>query len=231
MTERLTVEDLELTVLRAPRADIEIMVDRDGSVVVRAPEATPLDEVERAVSRRANWIYRQLAAKRAMLRLWSEPEYRQGDTVAYLGRAYRLRYADGAVPPLRLMGAWFELARPDAGEAAARFRDWYVARGKEWLPRRVALVAPRLGVTPGRVVVRDLGYRWASCGRSGISFSWQVMTLPPAVIDYIILHELAHTVEPRHGRAFWDVVAKAMPDFEQRRVWLSDRGRRGLSVA
>jgi predicted metal-dependent hydrolase len=231
MTEHLHVDGLDLDVTRSERSDIEIIVDRDGSLRVHSPVGLPIEEISRAVRRREDWIYRKLAQKRTLLASWRIPDYRLGESIPYLGRNYRLTYVEEAPAPVRLIGGWFELLRSDKSDAADRFRDWYQSRGREWLPRRVARVSPRLGIHTRSVVVRDLGYRWASCGVRGIAFSWRVMQLPPAIIDYVILHELAHLLEPRHSRAFWVALAKAMPDYQQRQLWLAERGRHGLSVA
>jgi Predicted metal-dependent hydrolase len=231
MTDRLQVDGLDLELTRGNRSDIEIIVDRDGSLRVTSPAESPLEEISRAVRRREDWIYRKLARKRELLAAWRVSDYRPGESIPYLGRNYRLMYVEEAPAPVRLIGGWFEVLRSDGGAAAERFRDWYQLRGREWLPRRVAMVGPRLGIRPECVAVRDLGFRWASCGVRVIAFSWRVMQLPPAIIDYVILHELVHLIEPRHSRAFWAALAKAMPDYQQRQLWLADGGRHGLSVA
>lgn len=104
------------------------------------------------------------------------------------------------------------------------FAEWYAKRGREWLPSRTKRFVERVGVTPGPVEVRDLGYRWGSCGVRRLHFHWRVMSLPPRIIDYVIVHELAHMVEPHHKPAFWERVQQAMPDYEERRSWLALHG-------
>ena len=70
------------------------------------------------------------------------------------------------------------------------------------LQHRVEHFAARIGVIPPTVQVRDLGYRWGSCGR-GVNLDWRSILLPPRYIDYILAHELVRLCEPRHNKHFW----------------------------
>jgi len=75
------------------------------------------------------------------------------------------------------------------------------------------------------VQVRDLGYRWGSCGR-GVNVHWRTILLPPRYIDYILAHELVHLCEPRHNKRFWAALERVMPDFAERKQWLAEHGGR-----
>lgn len=120
------------------------------------------------------------------------------------------------------------LLRRDAVPGDSHFRHWYIANGKRWLQRRVDLLHRRTGPAPSQVVVRDLGYRWASCGRNGILyFNWRALQLPVSVIDYLAVHELCHLVEPNHRPAFWSALERALPDWRDRK---DDLHRRALEV-
>jgi predicted metal-dependent hydrolase len=118
------------------------------------------------------------------------------------------------------------LLRRDSVPADTHFRQWYIANGRRWLRQRVDLLHRRTGSAPSRVIVRDLGYRWGSCGRNGtLYFNWRVMQLPISVIDYVVVHELCHLVEPHHGPAFWNALERALPDWRDRKDSLDRRAR------
>jgi predicted metal-dependent hydrolase len=226
VTETVALGNLRLVVRRGNRRTVEVSVDRDGSLAVYAPQGTPLHVLARLARRKEEWIHQKLAEKRALQEVWCEPIYEPGLSFSYLGRGYRLRFVDDpGRHGLRLTGGWFELPRAERDAAALAFAAWYGRRGQEWLPGRIELLARRLGIEPGRVMVRDLNYRWASCGRGAIYFHWRTLALPAHIIDYVAVHELAHKVEARHSRRFWELVCQAMPDFEARREWLANRGR------
>jgi predicted metal-dependent hydrolase len=82
-----------------------------------------------------------------------------------------------------------------------------------------------MGLKPKGIDVRDLGFRWGSCGRAGsVSFHWAAILLPASVVDYVIVDELAHLAEPNHTPEFWRRVGRALPDYEQRKTWLAEHG-------
>ena len=102
---------------------------------------------------------------------------------------------------------------------------WYRQRGVTWLPRRIRPWAERMGLRPGDLDVRDLGYRWGSLGKSDrLNIHWAAMQLPVSLLDYVIVHELAHIEQPRHTPAFWATVERALPDYDQRRTRLATTG-------
>jgi len=75
------------------------------------------------------------------------------------------------------------------------------------------------------IVVRELGYRWGSCGRSGeLQFHWRTIQLPPTAVEYVVVHELVHLREPHHGADFWRRIQRAMPNFAERKLWLAEHG-------
>ena len=129
-----------------------------------------------------------------------EPEFVSGESFSYLGRSYRLKLVRGAVESLRFDGKNFLLRATARSQARDHFRRWYVQTGRVWLRDRVNLLSRKLGISAARVDVRDLGYRWGSCGKNSVVyFNWKLLQLPARVTDYVIAHELAHLLEPHHG--------------------------------
>jgi predicted metal-dependent hydrolase len=102
---------------------------------------------------------------------------------------------------------------------------WYTTRGQLWIERRLAHYAVQLGVAPTAVRVRDMGQRWGSCSARGrVNFHWRILVFPPSIIDYVIVHELAHLRELNHSRAFWGLVETILPDYRRRKTWLATEG-------
>ena len=119
----------------------------------------------------------------------------------------------------------------DGGERRERIRRavvaWYRARAGERVPACVARWQPRLGRDPApRVLIRDQRQRWGSCAPDGtLRFNWRAVMLEPALIDYIVVHELAHLAVRSHSPEFWRIVTAAMPDAQHRRRRLREAGR------
>ena len=176
------------------------------------------------------WIYRNLAEWRDLNATRVVREYRNGEGFLYLGRSYRLLLVAEQEEPLLLKGGRFCVRRDlvDTAElptARAAFRDYYIARGMERISQRVGYFAPKVDVVPGRIAVRELGNRWASCSASGnLAFHWKCMMAPPTILDYIVVHELCHFHHLDHTEAFWNEVDKVMPDYVERKEWLRKNG-------
>ena len=94
-----------------------------------------------------------------------------------------------------------------------------------YIPGRVAYFADKMGITYGRITIRNQKTRWGSCSsRGNLNFNCLLMLAPPEVIDYVVVHELCHRKEMNHSKVFWDEVAHVMPDYEKARLWLKSEG-------
>lgn len=82
-----------------------------------------------------------------------------------------------------------------------------------------------MGVTYGRIAIKNTRTRWGSCSSLGnLNFHWKLVLMPPAILDYVVVHELAHRKEMNHSSRFWAEVEKILPDYRERRKWLKEHG-------
>lgn len=237
LPSRLTVAGLDFEVqLSGVRRSIGITVDRDGSLIVNAPFDCDEAELTAFAHDKRMWIYKKLAEKDLLLSQRPIKEFVSGEGFAYLGRSHRLQLTDECGDAVKLERGRLVMRRDIAtsrrgGQAMI---NWYRARAQRWLERRVGPWAQRMGVAPSRLDVRDLGYRWGSLGKGDrINFHWATIQLPPTLVDYVIVHELAHVHEANHSPEFWIRVERALPTFESAKVelarvgsllWLGDEG-------
>lgn len=95
------------------------------------------------------------------------------------------------------------------------------------ISRRVAYYAEKLGVSYGKITLRQQKTRWGSCAANGnLNFNWLLILAPPEVLDYVVVHELCHRREMNHSQVFWKEVEKILPDYQERQKWLKDNGWR-----
>lgn len=95
------------------------------------------------------------------------------------------------------------------------------------IPQKVRYYAPIIGVTYGRITIRNQRTRWGSCsGKGNLNFNCLLLLMPEEVLDYVVVHELCHRKEMNHSVRFWAEVEKILPDYRQRRKWLKDNGGR-----
>ena len=103
--------------------------------------------------------------------------------------------------------------------------DALADKALEYIPQRVALFSTIVGVDYGRITIRNQKTRWGSCsGKKNLNFNCLLMLTPSEVVDYVVVHELAHIRQRNHSPKFWQEVEKYMPDWKPKRKWLKEHG-------
>lgn len=217
--------NLDYKIVFSERRTIGIIVDRDRRVTVRAPRQTRLEAISAVVEKKRFWIWEKLRDVRKYSDVCAKKEFVPGETFLFLGQNYALDLVRRPGGEVRLNGRRFELSRSDRHKGRELVRAWFVAQAKTHLVPRVAASARMMGIRFTRVSVRELKYSWGSCTPGGtLTFNWRIVQAPTLVMEYIIVHELAHVLEPNHSSAFWNIVAVHAPAWVKARQWLRDRG-------
>jgi predicted metal-dependent hydrolase len=213
--------------VRSKRKSVALVVTTDATLVVRAPLRTSLSYIERLLEERAEWIHR------AMRRMQSRPQpiahrYVEGEVFLYLGEAYPLR-----VVPTQKKNKKKKLFFEDAfilnstqhHRAHDLFVAWYKAEAKKRITERVAWWAGHAELTYASVKINSAKGRWGSCSVKGnLNFSWRLIMAPLSVIDYVVVHELAHLTHKNHSKAFWHSVMSLYPATLEAKKWLRKNG-------
>jgi predicted metal-dependent hydrolase len=227
LPERWEVDGLLFDVVPRPgRSTLEITVERDASLSLKVPDQATTDQVTAFVAAKRSWIFRKLAEKDALFHPPVVKQLIDGEGFAYLGRSHRLLLIDDQDVPVKLERGRLRVRRADVRkDGAAVIRRWYQHVGTSWLTRRIRPWAARMGAGDVTIDVAGLGYRWGSVGKSNkVNIHWATLQLSPALIDYVLVHELAHLEEINHTPRFWQLVGRAMPQFEQRKEALARQG-------
>lgn len=115
--------------------------------------------------------------------------------------------------------------RQQAGSISGEQREAGIRAARSRIAERAAYYAGILGVSYGRITIRDQKSRWGSCSsRGNLNFTWKLVLAPPEVLDYVVVHELCHRIEMNHSAAFWKQVERVMPDYQEHRRWLKENG-------
>ena len=227
LPERWEVDGLLFDVVRRPnRSTLEITVERDASLSLKVPDQATTDQVEAFVAAKRSWIFHKLAEKDALFHPPVVKQLIDGEGFAYLGRSHRLLLVEEQPVPVRLQRGRLCVQRAAiTTHGASAIRRWYQATGAVWLENRIRPWAARMGAGEIDVGVSGLGYRWGSVGKPGrVNLHWATLQLPPLLIDYVLVHELAHLDETNHTPRFWHLVGTALPDYERRKDDLAHRG-------
>ena len=119
------------------------------------------------------------------------------------------------------------MKRQEKREMPEAEKKYYRNLAREVLGARTGYYARKMGVTYGRISIREQKTRWGSCSSAGnLNFNWKLVLMPPELLDYVVVHELAHRKEMNHSPRFWAIVEKELPDYCNRREKLKILGRR-----
>jgi predicted metal-dependent hydrolase len=231
---------IEFQVIRRPRRrTASISVKPDGTVRVLVPASLSDDQVTELVERKSTWIQNKIAHFEAICNNEKDKEYVSGERVFYLGRSYRMEVVDedDSSDAVKLMnGRFIVQVHPGLDEGnrkfliRERFSGWYQQKAEVRLREKVVRFAKQMNVAPRSVGVKGYTSRWGSCHSDGrLYFNWRIIMAPHSVIDYVVVHELAHLVHGNHSKKFWKLVESILPDYTERKAWLNLKGR-GLRV-
>ncbi len=202
------------------RRSVGLTITDTGDLVVHAPRGLSREAIHRVLAKNRAWVEGKQAKCREAL------EQVQAGRVYYLGVAYRVQVLPRSPAGLQWVG---DVVRLEVENSAAdpwpQLLDWYQREAAALLAQRVHYFAARLGLTPPRLELRHWRRRWGECHVGGhLRFNWRLILLPPDIVDYVVVHELAHLLVPGHSPAFWRQVGKCLPDYAARRRWLKDYG-------
>src|SRR5450759_2223453 len=179
---------------RKRRKTISLQISNNSEVTICAPYFTPAGEINRFVREKQNWIQRAIQ-KQTSLRP-KEKEYITGELFYYLGESFPLEvfFEENARKGLVFWRDRFYLNSPDAAvDGMSFFISWYKKKAREHLTQRVDFFSRKLSLQPRQVKITSAGKRWGSCSEdNNLSFGFRLIMAPPAVIDYVVVHELMH---------------------------------------
>ena len=229
MTRRSTTYGtavIEYTLRRSARRTISISVRAEGVSVV-APAGVEESAVDERVRKRARWILRQQRRFEEFKPKTPLRHFVGGETHRYLGRQYRLKIEEGEQDRVRLLSGRLvvESREPrNPSWTATLVRGWMRQRASFVLRERyeaAAAIAARLGIPQPKLTIRSMQKRWGSHTPSGrIILNDRLITARRECIDYVIVHEICHVVEPNHSPRFFRLLRRFLPDWEQRKEML-----------
>ena len=220
--------ELTYTIVRsAKRKKLTITVERDRSIVIHAPSSATAEAVRKAVEAKHQWLYTKLRHPQKYKDQPAAPgkEVVSGESALYLGTEYKIEIAETFTGSVEFDGT-FLVPRARASRRREVLKGWYIARAREIILPRVELCAHELGVTFSTARVVDNRYRWGSCTvNDNVTFNWRLIKAPMPVVDYVIVHELAHLIECNHTPKFWSIIRAKVPNMAKAKSWLRENGQ------
>jgi len=211
----------------AKRHKLTISVERDRRIVVHVPEGMSDEKIRQVVESKRQWIYEKIAHPQKYQDLPHPPgkELVSGESASYLGRQYRIEVVKTGLAEIQFKQR-FLIPASQVGKRQEILKEWFIQKAKDKILQRVKRHAKELGVTYADVKIVDNLYRWGSCTvKNNVNFNWRLIKAPMPVIDYVIIHELAHLIEANHTPRFWNIIRAQAPTMERAKAWLKENGQ------
>ncbi len=208
-------------VLRSKRKTLSVSVNSVGEVIVRAPLRYPDEGIARFLADKEGWILKH-KARMASNGIHLPGSSLDGYPLLLLGQPHTIILTDGNRIRLDSERKTLEIPR---GNAEERLRRWLKENARRIFTERVDTLSKAMGVTYQSLALSSARTTWGTCtGDNRLRLNFRLLYAPKAVIEYVIVHELTHTLHHDHSKAFWLAVERVIPDYQQRRKWLKDRG-------
>ena len=216
---------------------INLRVHRDGRVSVSVNRYVTQSQIEAFLVQNTDFILQAMEKFRRMreagdgMSTGRHREFEDGDIVYLKGTANRLRVLESRKESVEQVGNVLLLTQKDAGDSArrARMMDKFLKEkcmeDVERISRQVYPTFERMGVQWPEIKVRNMVSRWGSCqpSRRVLTFARQLVEVPEACMEYVVVHEFAHFIQPNHSPKFHDLMTGVMPDWKGRRNLLNSR--------
>lgn len=211
---------------------LRLTVTARGSVRVSMPPRYPAEDVAPFLREKGDWLLARLDEFTARQRSIPRLRYRDGARILFLGTPCLLQIRDSTDddPHVRYTGAGIQVQLPRGNDGDGREQRirtlldrWYRLCALSLIPARLQVIGEAMRSLPKKVSIRRTKSCWGSCSPLGhLSFSQHLIMAPPSVIDYVIIHELAHLHELNHSRRYWKIVDRFCPDRSAVQAWLKD---------
>ncbi|MCU0457991.1 MAG: M48 family metallopeptidase [Bacteroidales bacterium] len=224
-TLSLSTGEVEVDIIRSARRTVALYVRPGGTLLIRAPWYVPVRMLMNFAAEKSRWIERQVNRLKNVTPPGEPLAVSHGTTVPFMGRELTVTVRGGGRRTASHTEGNLILTTPGSsstpGELVRMTEGWYLREAKAYLASRTRQLAAehsKLLPSPAAINVRKMKRRWGTCHNSGaIWLNRELIKKDPLLIDYVIIHELCHLVHHNHGREYYELLGRIMPDYRERR--------------
>ena len=214
----------EYEVKYSKRKTLNITVERDRKIIVRAPENTSLQKIESIIQSKSQWIKEKVNHAQKYPVDYKPKEFISGETLLFLGKQYQLLVVDEEIEGIEF-DQRFRISKANQAKANQLFKKWYLSQALQKIAPLATMFAKNLGVVYNEFKTSEMKYRWGSCTPSNnIIFNWRIVKAPMYVLEYLVAHELVHLMENNHTPRFWNILSIQVPHYLKAKKWLKENG-------
>ncbi|MDC0910815.1 SprT family zinc-dependent metalloprotease [Candidatus Pseudothioglobus singularis] len=208
-------------VIRSNRRTLSISINENAELIVRAPHQLSMNKIHDFINEKKKWVNRQQKIVNNRL---SDSSFDK-DMALLLGSLYPIKVKTDQSKKITFNGEEFLVRSSDQELIHSSLKKWYKKKFREVAIPRLTYFADKYNLSVNQVRIKEQKTLWGSCSsRNNINLNYLLIMAPMNVIDYVIIHELAHTTHRNHSSHFWKTVESMMPNFKEAKTWLKDYG-------
>ena len=210
------MNNIPYAVARSDRKSVAIVINTDGSVLVRAPQTMSDSEILTFVSKKKTWIRTKQEQIAAISEKHESIHDDDGDSILYLGHSYVI--SKETADEITIDGDTLIVPLDSTIDDIS---EWLKSEAEKVIKERVHRYANIMGVNYSSVKMSDAKARWGSCSsKDNLNFAWRLVLAPLGIIDYVVVHELSHITYKNHSPQFWARVKTVLPHYKEQQDWL-----------
>ncbi len=207
-------------IIRSNRKTLSISINESAELIVRAPNRISDKKIQDFINEKENWITRNQAVVKAR----AKDTGKDKNMLLYLGTLFPLKTDDDA-KKISFNGKEFVADLQNKEKTKKSLKTWYKNKFKEVAVPRLFYFAEKHNLQVNQVRIKEQRTLWGSCSsRNNINLNFLLIMAPLKVIDYVIIHELVHTIHKNHSANFWNAVEAIMPNYKEAKYWLKENG-------
>lgn len=208
-------------IIRSKRKTLSLTINENAELIIRAPKRLSIEKIQDFINEKENWINR----KKRLLENQIKDVTSNHNKLLYLGNLFPINVEQNASKELFFTGEEFIANSIEPDSLSLSIKKWYKNKFKEIALPRVAYFANKHNLMVNQVRIKNQKTMWGSCSsKNNINLNYLLLMAPMGVIDYVIVHELVHTIHRNHSTDFWDSVESIMPEFQEHKRWLKKNG-------
>jgi predicted metal-dependent hydrolase len=208
-------------IIRSKRKTLSLSINENAELIIRAPKRLSIEKIQDFINEKENWINR----KKRLIENQIKDVTSNHNKLLYLGNLFPINVEQNASKELFFTGEEFIANSIEPDSLSLSIKKWYKNKFKEIALPRVAYFANKHNLMVNQVRIKNQKTMWGSCSsKNNINLNYLLLMAPMGVIDYVIVHELVHTIHRNHSTDFWDSVESIMPEFQEHKRWLKKNG-------
>lgn len=208
-------------VIKSKRKTLSISINENAQLIVRAPNRISDAKIQEFINEKSSWIIKN----KNLIKLRLQNTEKDQNNLLYLGEYFPIKKNIKSLKKVSFNGEEFITNLENQSQLSNALKIWYKDKFKELAIPRLNYFVDKYGLTINQVRLKRQKTLWGSCSsRNNINLNFLLIMAPLKVIDYVIIHELVHTIHKNHSANFWSAVEDIMPNYKDPKNWLKENG-------